>query len=121
MTSITQTGITNIKTPMPITFGAVNTYSNITNNCNTNHKFTSSNNKIVLEIPANEETVKVNGSLILNGTNIDERLQFIEDMLHIPRRNVIMEEKYDKLKQLWSEYNETLAALTNWETLKESK
>ena len=38
-------------------------------------------------------------------------------MLHIPSRNVIMEEKYDKLKQLWKEYNETLEAIKNWETI----
>ena len=84
-------------------------------------RFPSSNGKVVIEIPANEETVKISGKLLLNEEDIDERLKRIEDMLYIPRRNAIMEQKYDKLKQLWAEYNETLSALKNWETLKESK
>lgn len=69
----------------------------------------------------NVSVLKVNGKIILNDESIDDRLNRIEDMLHIPSRNVIMEEKYDKLKQLWKEYNETLEAIKNWETIKESK
>ena len=41
-------------------------------------------------------------------------------MLHIPQRSVIMEQKYTKLRELWEEYNETLAAIKSWETIKES-
>jgi len=83
--------------------------------------FSASNGKAVIEIPVNQETVKISGKLLLNEEDIDERLKRIEDMLYIPSRNAIMEQKYDKLKQLWAEYNETLSALKNWETLKESK
>ena len=85
-------------------------------------KFASSNGKTVLEIPYDDQLVKITGKLILNDNDEDvgERLKRIEDMLHIPQRSVIMEQKYTKLRELWEEYNETLAAIKSWETIKES-
>ena len=83
--------------------------------------FNDSNGNTIVKIEPEESVLKVNGKIILNDESIDDRLNRIEDMLHIPSRNVIMEEKYDKLKQLWKEYNETLEAIKNWETIKESK
>ena len=85
-------------------------------------KFASSNGKTVLEIPYDDQLVKITGKLILNDNDEDvgERLKRIEDMLHIPQRSVIMEQKYTKLRELWEEYNETLAAIKTWETIKES-
>lgn len=74
----------------------------------------------VLEIPADGK-LNVNGKLVIKGEDIDERLTRIENMLHIPQRDVIMEQKYNKLKKLWKEYNETLAAIKTWETINESK
>jgi hypothetical protein len=79
--------------------------------------FKDNNGNSVLEI---EESVKVTGKLVINGEDICERLARIEDMLHIPQRDVIMEQKYEKLKTLWQEYNETLEAIKTWETIKES-
>lgn len=80
--------------------------------------FKDNNGNSVLEIG---ESVKVNGKLEINGEDIGERLARIEDMLHIPRRDVIMEQKYETLKTRWQEYNETLEAIKTWETIKESK
>ena len=114
---------TSIVTPptIPITIGASNaSISSWVVDKST--KFAASNGKTVLEIPANEQTVKITGKLILNENDEDvgERLKRIEDMLHIPQRSVIMEQKYTKLRELWEEYNETLAAIKTWETIKES-
>ena len=117
------TSNTFIGTPptIPITIGASNaSISSWVVDKST--KFAASNGKTVLEIPANEQTVKITGKLILNENDEDvgERLKRIEDMLHIPQRSVIMEQKYTKLRELWEEYNETLAAIKSWETIKES-
>lgn len=63
----------------------------------------------------------INGPLILNGDNIDERLKRIEALLHIPSRDTELENKYPKLKQIWEEYNKALDQYKIWETLKTSK
>jgi len=83
--------------------------------------FKNQSGNAIMEIPSDGESVKVNGKLIINGEDINDRLKRIEDMLHIPQRDVIMEEKYNSLKQLWKEYTETLDAIKTWETIKESK
>lgn len=82
--------------------------------------FGDNNGTSIMEISSNEKSMKVNGKLVINGEDIDERLTRIEDMLHIPRRDIILEEKYEKLKMLWKEYTDTLDAIKTWETIKES-
>lgn len=91
-------------------------------NSNTNNVvYTNNKSESVVEIQQSDSSLKVNGKIILNEENLDDRLKRIEDMLHIPQRNVIMEQKYEKLKNLWQEYNETLDAIKTWDTIKESK
>ena len=118
--AISSTGITHVKSTPTYNGIGVNNWTSA-NTITPATTFKNSIGETVLELPANEATMKVNGKLILNDENIDERLKRIEDMLHIPHRNVIMEQKYDKLKKLWEEYNETLEAIKTWETIKESK
>lgn len=67
-----------------------------------------------------QSSIKCTGNLIVNGEDISERIKRIEERLHIPSRNVILEEKYQKLKDIWIEYTETLNAIKTWETIKES-
>ena len=92
-----------------------------TSSITTSTRFTNINGTSLLELPSDGNAVKINGELIINEENIDDRLKRIEDLLHIPQRDVIMERKYNKLKQLWQEYTETLEAIKTWETVKESK
>lgn len=70
---------------------------------------------------SNSNIVNVNGKFVLNVEDMDERLKRIEDMLHILQIDVIMEEKYNKLKLIHQEYNETLQSLKQWDSIKESK
>lgn len=86
----------------------------------TSSHFKNNTGTSILEIPFDGNAVKINGELIVNGENIDDRLKRIEDLLHIPQRDIMIEEKYDKLKQLWQEYTETLKAIKTWEIIKES-
>lgn len=99
--------------------GAGYAYSNTTNN-STN--FVNSNGKTVMQIPAgDEDTVQITGTIKWNGEDLNERLERIESMLHIPTRDVTMEEKYQKLKQIWDQYKTALEEYKTWQRLKDSK
>jgi hypothetical protein len=75
-----------------------------------------------MQIPAGEEAiVQITGKIKWNGEDLQERIERIESMLHIPTRDTIMEEKYKKLKKLWNEYQTALEEYKTWERLKDSK
>jgi hypothetical protein len=92
-------------------------------------QFNSNNGSAVMTLPHGENTVRiedtatldVRGRVKINGEWLDERLERIETMLHIPTRDVTMEEKYLKLKNLWEQYTTALEQYKTWETLKDSK
>ena len=93
-----------------------------TTSTSTTTQFNNAKGKAVLEIPNSEDpSVKITGRIEWNGEDLHERLKRIETMLNIPTRDVIMEEKYSKLKKINDEYNKALAEYKTWETLKESK
>ena len=87
------------------------------------------NNGAVMSVPHGENTVRIEktatldiqGRVKINGEWLDDRLGRIELMLHIPTRDVIMEEKYSKLKNLWEQYTTELEQYKTWETLKNTK
>jgi hypothetical protein len=66
------------------------------------------------------ETIDSSRITTPNGS-LDERLARIEAMLHIPTRNIEMENNHPKLKKLWEEYNEELSKLQTWNNIKNSK
>jgi hypothetical protein len=89
---------------------------------NTGTTFSNSSGKEVMKIPAGDKaTVKIIGTIEWNGEDLEERLERIESMLHIPTRDVTMEEKYQKLKRLWEEYKTALEEYKTWQRLKDSK
>ncbi len=93
-----------------------------TTTLNNNTVFTNSSGKEVIKIPTGDEaSVQITGKIKWNGEDLEERLERIESMLHIPTRDVILEEKYQKLKRLWSEYRTALEEYKTWERLKDSK
>jgi hypothetical protein len=85
-------------------------------------QFGSINGKPIMEIPNSDDpSIKINGKIEWNGEDLHDRLKRIETMLNIPTRDIIMEEKYSKLKKINDEYNKALAEYKTWETLKDSK
>lgn len=96
---------------------------------NSNTNWTNSNGNPVLTIPHNENKVvidekaalEVKGRMIINGVDLEERLSMIEKLLNIPTRDVIMEEKYEKLRNLSNQYKQALEEYKTWERLKNSK
>lgn len=104
-------------------------YSTITGSgsswLSSNTNFTSTNNKTIMSIPTGEEkmvlekeaTLEVKGNLVINGVNLEERLNTIEKVLQIPTRDVIMEAKHPKLKALYEQYMHELEKYKTWDRL----
>lgn len=82
-------------------------------------------NKTVMSIPYNGDEViiepaaalNVKGKVIINGENLEDRLERIETLLNIPSRDIEMENEFPKLKNLWKEYNEELEKYKTWKRL----
>ena len=91
-----------------------------------NTNFHNGNGTPLMSIPYNENKVvveekaalEVKGSIVLNGECLNERIERIETLLNIPTRDITMEDKYPKLKELWAEYNRELAKYKTWDALK---
>ena len=66
-------------------------------------------------------SLDVNGTVKLNGEDLEDRLKRIETLLHIPTRDVKMESQHPKLKKLFEEYEKELAKYRTWYKIKDSK
>ena len=93
---------------------------------NTATSFTNSNNKSLLTIPYGKEEVilseeaslKVEGKILINGLDLEERLKTIERVLAIPERDAKMESKYPSLKKKFDDYINTLEKYRTFERIK---
>jgi hypothetical protein len=66
----------------------------------------------------NPAELEVKGRMVLNGRDLEERLDTIEKVLQIPERDVILEKKHPKLKKLYDEYIKELSKYRMWESIK---
>jgi hypothetical protein len=66
----------------------------------------------------NPPQLEVKGKMTLNGRDLEERLDAIEKVLHIPERDVKLEQKRPKLKKLYDEYMAALGKYRTFESLK---
>ena len=73
----------------------------------------SNSNDTVLKVTQSPSELEVKGKIVLNGRDLEERLNTIEKVLSIPERDVRIEEKHPKLKKLYDEY---IAALGKYRT-----
>ena len=67
---------------------------------------------------ATPNTVEVKGNIVINGRDLEERLDTIEKVLQIPERDVILEKKHPKLKKLYDEYINALGKYRTFESIK---
>ena len=82
----------------------------------------SNTNSEVLRInQTNPPELEVKGRMVLNGQDLEERLNTIEKVLHIPERDVILEKKHPKLKKLYDEYIKELSKYRMWQSIKGEK
>ena len=80
----------------------------------------------VMTIPHGSKTVQINkdatlevkGNVVINGVDLEERLNVIEQVLNIPHRDVTMETKYPKLAKLYQQYMHELEKYKTFERLK---
>lgn len=80
-----------------------------------NPVFTVNKNHMTVD---QQSTIDVKGKMVLNGQDLEERLKTIEEVLHIPERDVILEQKHPKLKKMYDDYIRALKKYRTWETLK---
>ena len=107
--------------PSPLTIGRVYTTNTtagqfLTSGSNgTSWANPNDNVMIVKQDPA---SLEVKGRMILNGVDLEERLNTIERVLTIPERDVKLEKKHPKLKKLYDEYIHALAKYRTFEAIK---
>lgn len=80
----------------------------------------SSGYQIAPTITVNNDpsSLKVDGKIIHNGRDLEERLNTIEKVLAIPERDVKLEIKYPKLKKMHDDYIKELSKYRMWESIK---
>jgi hypothetical protein len=72
----------------------------------------------VLVANQNPASLEVKGRMIINGKDLEERLDTIEKVLQIPERDVKLEKKHPKLKKLYDEYIHALGKYRTFDALK---
>ena len=72
----------------------------------------------VMIVKGNPAELEVKGRMVLNGVDLEERLKTIEKVLLIPERDVILEQKHPKLKQLYDDYINALGKYRTFEAIK---
>jgi len=100
----------------PLTVGQVYT----TTGTGTANWVTPNNYDQVLTVNAGKShpTLEVKGNLVINGVDLEERLNTIEKVLRIPERDVKLERKHPKLKKLYDEYIHALGKYRTFEAIK---
>jgi hypothetical protein len=66
----------------------------------------------------NPAELEVKGRVVINGRDLEERLDTIEQVLQIPERDAILERKHPKLKKLHDEYIKELSKYRMWQSIK---
>ena len=72
----------------------------------------------VMVVSNNPAALEVKGKMIINGKDLEERLDVIEKVLQIPERDVKLEKKHPKLKKLYDEYIAALGKYRTFEAIK---
>jgi len=72
----------------------------------------------IMTLKHDPATLKVEGNVVINGKDLEKRLEIIEKVLKIPERDAKLENKYPKLKKMYNEYIKELSKARMWETLK---
>jgi hypothetical protein len=79
---------------------------------------TIQNSEVMRINQTNPSTIEVKGNMVINGRDLEERLNTIEKVLCIPERDVKLEKKHPKLKKLYDEYINALGKYRTFEAIK---
>lgn len=75
-------------------------------------------NDNVMVVKQTPPELEVKGRMVINGRDLEERLDIIEKVLQIPERDVKLEAKHSKLKKLYDEYINALGKYKTFESIK---
>ena len=100
----------------PLIVGQVYTTNNTGGNFNIGSN--GINNSSILTARDNPASLEVKGNLVINGVDLEERLNTIEKVLQIPERDVKLEAKHPKLKKMYDDYIRALAKYRTFEAIK---
>jgi len=79
----------------------------------------SDNTNTVMRVnQTNPPGVDVKGRMVINGRDLEDRLDTIEKVLQIPERDVILEKKHPKLQKMYYDYINELAKYRMWHAIK---
>ena len=90
----------------------------ISNGANYSNTWTTQSYDSVLIVKPEPASLEVKGRLIHNGQDLEERLKTIEKVLQIPERDVKLEAKHPKLKELYDAYIHALGKYRTWDAIK---
>ena len=76
------------------------------------------NSEVMRINQTNPPELEVKGRMVINGRDLEERLDTIEKVLQIPERDVKLEKKHPKLKKLYDEYITALGKYRTFEAIK---
>ena len=107
----------------PLTIGQAYTTNTtagqfLTSSSNGTAVFGTTPNDNVMIIKKDPASLEVKGRMVINGRDLEERLDTIEKVLQIPERDVILEKKHPKLKKLYDEYISALGKYRTFEAIK---
>ena len=72
----------------------------------------------VMTVRPEPASLEVKGNVVINGRDLEERLSTIEKVLQIPERDVKLEAKHPKLKELYDAYIHALGKYRTWDAIK---
>jgi hypothetical protein len=75
-------------------------------------------NDNVMIVKQNPASLEVKGKMVINGKDLEDRLDTIEKILQIPERDVRLEKKHPRLAKLYHEYINELAKYRMWHAIK---
>ena len=105
----------------PLTVGQVYTTTNTSGqfltNGTTGINWATPNDNVMV-VKASPPELEVKGRMVINGRDLEERLDAIEKVLQIPERDVKLEKKHPKLKKLYDEYINALGKYRTFEAIK---
>lgn len=73
-----------------------------------------------VKINNNPASLEVKGNLVINGRDLEERLETIERVLMIPERDPELEKEFPKLKKAYDDYMRELEKYRTWKKLKDA-
>jgi len=97
------------------------TISTIDSGYVTTSSITGLNSNIWTDDVSAKASIKCDGTLEVQGRDVLSELDEMRDALMLIKRDVDMEAKYPKLKELKDEYAKQLAKYATFDTIKESK